>query len=222
MPSTPHSIRLMIVDDHRMVVEGLSSILGAEPEIEIVAIAGTVAEGFRLAGESLPDVVLMDFRLPDGDGAQATRKIRSALPDCAVLFLSADASDTAMLKAVEAGACGYVAKDTDVASLVEAIRRAAEGEFLLPAATMARLLQHQRQGWSEAEARRNFDGEISPREKEVLKLMATGRDNHAIATELGIGYGTVRSHVRHILEKLYAHSRLEAVATAREHGLLAG
>jgi len=214
------SVRVLIVDDHRLMVEGLASILAGPDGFQVVATAGTVADAVRAAEEHRPDVVLMDFRLPDGDGAQATERIRAALPDSAVLFLSADASDSAMLRAVEAGACGYIAKDSDIEALVSSIGRAAEGEFLLPAATMARLLQRQRQKQAETDSQRSLENEVSPREREVLRQMALGRDNQAIAAELGIGYGTVRSHVRHLLEKLYAHSRLEAVAIAREHGLI--
>ena len=214
------TIRVLLVDDHRLMLEGIRSLLAGEDDIEVVGTAGTVESAVAAATTLAPDVVLMDFRLPDGDGAAAAERIRRDSPDTAILFLSADASDSAVLRAVEAGACGYVAKDSGLETLLDAVHRAADGEFLLPAATMARLLQKQRRDRAESDARRGLIEEVSPREMEVLRLMAAGRDNQAIAGELGIGYGTVRSHVRHVLEKLYAHSRLEAVANARNAGLI--
>jgi len=121
-----------------------------------------------------------------------------------------------MLKAVEAGACGYISKDTGPDELVAAIRRAADGEFLLPAATMSRLLSRQREvRQQELEQQRLLD-ELTPREQQILSLLATGANNRAIAAQLGIAYGTVRTHVRSLLEKLESSSRLQAVSTARE------
>jgi DNA-binding NarL/FixJ family response regulator len=164
----------------------------------------------------------MDFRLPDGTGAEATERIRQESPEVAVLFLSADVSDDAMMLAVDAGACGYVSKATSAEELTNAIRRAGEGEFLLPAATMSRLLARQRESRRTQAARDRLEEELTAREHEVLKMMASGLDNYDIADKLGIGYGTVRSHVRGVLEKLGARSRLQAVALAREGGLING
>jgi DNA-binding NarL/FixJ family response regulator len=164
----------------------------------------------------------MDFRLPDGDGPAATLRIRQEHPDVAVLFLSADVSDEAMMRAIDAGACGYVSKAATAEELTTAIRRAGEGEFLLPAATMARLLARQREATRTQEERHKLEEELTSREREVLRMMAAGLDNYDIAEKLGIGYGTVRSHVRGVLEKLGARSRLQAVALARESGIING
>ncbi len=214
-------ITVLIVEDHRLMVEGLSSLLAEAPELKVVGTAGTVREAVEAAHTLTPQVILMDFRLPDGNGAEATERIRQEHPEVAVLFLSADISDDAMMRAVDAGACGYVSKSASAEELVNAIRRAGEGEFLLPAATMSRLLARQRAATRSQAEREKLQEELTAREREVLKMMAAGLDNYDIAEKMGIGYGTVRSHVRGVLEKLGARSRLQAVAQARESGLIA-
>jgi DNA-binding NarL/FixJ family response regulator len=218
----PERVTVLIVEDHRLMVEGLSSILGEAPELKVVGTAGTVQEAVQAAAALQPQVVLMDFRLPDGNGAEATERIRSEHPEMAVLFLSADISDDAMMQAVDAGACGYVSKAASAEELKLAILRAADGEFLLPAATMSRLLARQREARRSQAAKERLAAELTAREQEVLKMMASGLDNYDIADKLGIGYGTVRSHVRGVLEKLGARSRLQAVALARDCGLING
>ena len=202
------------------MVEGLSSLLGEVPNVKVVGTAGTVKDAVEAARALDPHVVLMDFRLPDGNGAEATERIRKEHPEVAVLFLSADISDDAMMQAVDAGACGYVSKAASADELTSAVLRAAEGEFLLPAATMSRLLQRQREARKAQVARDRLAEELTPREHDILKMMASGLDNYDIADKLGIGYGTVRSHVRGVLEKLGARSRLQAVALARDSGLI--
>lgn len=214
------AVSVLIVDDHRLVAEGLSALLSEQPRVRVAGVAGTVAGAVSASNEARPDVVLMDFRLPDGDGTLAARRIKEGQPEVAVLFISADPSDDAMLKAVEAGACGYLPKDAAPDELLSAIMRAAEGEFLLPAATMQRLLARQREVRRQQYEQQRMLEELTPREREILGLMADGNDNRAIASELGIAYGTVRTHVRSLLEKLESSSRLQAVATARERRLL--
>lgn len=202
------------------MVEGLASLLGETPELKVVGTAGTVEQAVQATTELQPQVVLMDFRLPDGNGAEATQRIRHEHPDVAVVFLSADVSDDAMMQAVDAGACGYVSKAASADELKTSLLRAAEGEFLLPAATMSRLLARQREARRSEAARQRLTEELTAREREVLKMMAKGLDNYDIADQLDIGYGTVRSHVRGVLEKLGARSRLQAVALARDSGLI--
>ena len=136
----PGKINVLLVEDHRLMFEGLSSLLTEYSDINVLGVATTVADAIAKASLLKPDLVLMDYRLPDGDGAQASERIRSLLPDTAVLFLSADPSEASIMRAVEAGASGYVSKGASAEELVNSIRKAAEGEFLLEAATMARLL----------------------------------------------------------------------------------
>lgn len=213
-------INVLLVEDHRLMFEGLSSLLAEYPDINVLGVATTVADAVEKASLLKPDLVLMDYRLPDGDGAQASERIRAADPEIAILFLSADPSESAMMRAVEAGGAGFVSKAASAEVLVSSIRKAAAGEFLLEAATMARLLERKRRDQSAASARAQLAADITAREREVLRLMARGLDNFEIADELRIGYGTVRGHVRGVLEKLGAHSRLQAVAEARKAGLV--
>jgi len=216
----PGKINVLLVEDHRLMFEGLSSLLTEYSDINVLGVATTVADAIAKASLLKPDLVLMDYRLPDGDGAQASERIRSLLPDTAILFLSADPSEASIMRAVEAGASGYVSKGASAEELVNSIRKAAEGEFLLEAATMARLLEQRHQSQQKATEQRRLIGDLTPRERDVLRLMARGLDNHEISDELGIGYGTVRGHVRGVLEKLGSHTRLHAVAAARKAGLL--
>jgi DNA-binding NarL/FixJ family response regulator len=214
-------IRLLIVEDHQILTEALEVLLGDMPDVELVGRAGTVAESVRVARDAKPTVVLMDYRLPDGNGAEAAQEIRKTNPDVAVLFLSADDSQASLLNAVEAGACGYVLKSEKGDVVVDALRRAAKGEMLISAAVLAELLAMRRRQTEENAELKRLRDEITDREMEVLRLMAEGLDNHAIAAHLSIGFTTVRGHVQRVLEKLGAHSKLEAVARAAQHGLLA-
>jgi len=216
----PGKINVLLVEDHRLMFEGLSSLLTEYSDINVLGVATTVADAIAKASLLTPDLVLMDYRLPDGDGAQASERIRSLLPDTAILFLSADPSEASMMRAVEAGASGYVSKGASAEELVNSIRKAAEGEFLLEAATMVRLLEQRHQSQQKATEQQRLISELTPREHDVLRLMARGLDNYEISEELGIGYGTVRGHVRGVLEKLGSHTRLHAVAAARKAGLL--
>lgn len=206
------AIRVLLVEDHRMVAAGLSLVLGEASDMEVVGIA----DGRRaLAGlpESVqPDVVLMDFRLADGEGPQAAEEARRRWPPAAVVFLSADDSEEAVLDAVQAGARGYLAKTVSTQELLGAIRRAASGGSLIPPHISRRLPArgHRRPGAHPVD-------ELTPREREVLDLIARGLDNKSIARSLHLRIATVRSHVQRVLEKLSAHSKLEAAALAVEH-----
>lgn len=216
----PGKINVLLVEDHRLMFEGLSSLLAEYPDINVLGVATTVADAVAKANLLKPDLVLMDYRLPDGDGAQASEKIRTTLPETAILFLSAESSESAMMRAVEAGGSGFVSKAASAETLVDSIRKAASGEFLLEAATMGRLMEQRRRSQQQTAQQQKLSEDLTPREHDVLRLMARGLDNFDIADELGIGYGTVRGHVRGVLEKLGAHSRLQAVAQARNAGLI--
>jgi DNA-binding NarL/FixJ family response regulator len=156
----------------------------------------------------------VDFRLPDGTGADAAVRIREHRPEAAVIFLSADDSDQAMLAAIEAGASGYLVKSAAGAEIVETVRRAADGEMLIAAPKLAALLARRRDVAGQDDDRTRRLEELTPREHEILQLMTQGMDNREIAGQLSIAYPTVRSHVRKVLEKLGARSRLEAVVKA--------
>ena len=213
-------IAVLIVEDHKLVAEGLISLLEEQPSVNVVGRAGSVAEAVAAAGQTRPDVILMDYRLPDGDGTVAATAIRAQQSEVAILFLSADSTDEHMLRAVEAGASGYISKEAEVDVLVDAIQRAADGEFLLPPAVMSRLLRRQAENRRLEEEQERFERDLTPREREILRLMASGEDNQEIADHLNIAYGTVRTHVRSLLEKLDSRSRLQAVVVARERHLV--
>ncbi|MBI4493381.1 MAG: response regulator transcription factor [Chloroflexi bacterium] len=214
------SVRVLIVEDHRVLAEGLELALSRHADLRVVGLAGTVAEAVRLASQQRPQVVLMDYYLPDGTGAQAALAVRQRVPDAAVVILTAEASEEALLAAVEAGACGYLLKSLAAAQVVQGVRRAAEGEMLIPAATLAGLVVRQRQRADRESERARLRGLLTPREREVLQLMVQGLDNRAIAARLVVSFTTVRGYVQSVLDKLGAHSKLEAVARASEYRLL--
>jgi two-component system response regulator DevR len=216
----PGKINVLLVEDHRLVFEGLSSLLAEFPDINVMGVATTVSDAVAKTTLLKPDLVLMDYRLPDGDGAQAGEKIRSTMPETAIVFLSAETSETSMMRAIESGASGYVSKAATAEVLVNSIRKAASGEFLLEAATMARLLDQRRQTQEGASRQQKPNVELTAREHDVLRLMGRGLDNFDIAQELGISNGAVRGQVRGLLEKFGVHSRLQAVAAARKAGLI--
>lgn len=213
-------IRVLIVEDLQVLAEGLELVLGRNADMQVVGLAGNRAEAERLAGETRPNVVLMDYYLPDGTGAEAAVAIRQAVPDVVVVMLTAESNPDALLAAVEAGASGYLLKSQAAAQVVDAVRRAAEGEMLIPAATLAGLVSRQRARAQHEAERTRLLGILTPRESEILGLMAQGFDNRAIAEQLVVSFTTVRGHVQNILTKLNAHSKLEAVARASEYGIL--
>jgi two-component system response regulator DevR len=215
-------ISVLLVEDSRLMYEGLLSLLGEYPDVSVVGVATSAADAVDKALLLKPDLVLMDYRLPDGDGAQAAQKIIARLPDTAVVFLSAESSETAMMRAVEAGASGFVSKGATADELITAVRRAADGERLLEAATMARLSAPGGQPNGEAAHAARNSAALTAREREVLALMVRGMDNTDIAGELGLTSGVVRGVVRSMLGKLGANTRVQAIAAARRQGLLDG
>ncbi|HVH64585.1 MAG TPA: response regulator transcription factor [Candidatus Acidoferrum sp.] len=220
MPPEKRRIAVMLVDDHQLVTEGLTALLDAADDLRVVGRAVSAAEAIECAMQCTPDVVVMDSHLPDGAGAEVAVRLREVQPRLPIVFLSADESESAMIAAVRAGACAYLPKSRAAADVADAVRRAVDGEMLIPAAQLARLLARSQQMARDDALRQRLLASLTPREREVLGLMADGLDNRAIAAELGIGFTTVRGHVQNILEKLDAHSKLEALACAARFGLL--
>jgi DNA-binding NarL/FixJ family response regulator len=218
----PGLIRVLIIEDHRVVAEGLWALLADYPDLTVVGWADSVAEAIPMAEQVSPNVALVDFRLPDGTGADVATGIRAHDPDVAVVILSADSSDAALLAAVEAGACGYLLKSVGADEVAQAIRAAAEGETLIPAGTLAAVLARHREVTRAYAQEAERLERLTPREREILVLMARGLDNRALADQLSISYATVRTHVRSILGKIGARSQLEAAAKAVEWGLRDG
>ena len=212
--------RILIVEDHPIIAAGLEALLEDRPEYDVVGVAGTVAEGRRLAREQRPAIAIVDYRLPDGTGADLASALRDDATGTAVIILTAESGDEPLLDAASAGASGYVRKSEAPAQLVTAIESVLAGVNALPTPELARALQSDRRRRLEQSSVERIRRSLTPRELEVLALLARGRDNRAIATELTIGYVTVRSHVQSILEKLGASSRLGAVAKAVELGIV--
>ncbi|HLJ02457.1 MAG TPA: response regulator transcription factor [Solirubrobacteraceae bacterium] len=206
-------IRVMIVEDHRVVAEGLEALINNQTDMRVVGQAGTVADAVSLASELHPDVVLLDFRLPDGTAPDAAAAVRSLRPEAKMIFLTREDSDAARFAAVQSGASAFIHKSRAAAEVVAAIRDVARGKMLITPRTIATLLSKRRA--IEAQLDR-----LTPREKEVLRLMAEGSPSRAVAAELGISYTTVRTHIRSLGSKLGVHSKLEAIIKARELGLI--
>lgn len=188
--------------------------------IGVYAVARTGAEAVRLATQEAVGVVLMDYRLPDMTGATAAGSIRTARPETPIVFHTADDSETAVLDAVDAGASAYLTRSATAGEIVEAVRRAVQGEVLIPVALFARAIARQRQFAAEEVEREKVLAEFTPRELEVLRVLAQGLDTPSIADRLGIAPHTVEWHLRHLIEKLNVHSKLQAVIAAARLGLI--
>jgi DNA-binding NarL/FixJ family response regulator len=188
-------------------------LINFEPDMTVVGSVGTVAECGRAAAELNPDVVLLDFRLPDGSGPDAAAAIRGIRPGAKMIFLTREDTDAARFAAVQSGASAFVHKSRAAAEVVAAVRDVARGKMLITPRTIATLLSRRRS--VEAQLER-----LTAREKEVLRLMAEGLPSRAIAAELGISYTTIRTHIRSLGSKLAVHSKLEAIVKARELGLI--
>jgi DNA-binding NarL/FixJ family response regulator len=206
------AIRILIVDDHAVVRQGLRMFLALDPELDVIGEAGDGAEAVAQAHALRPDVVLMDLLMPKVDGIAATAQIRRELPDVEVIALTSVLEDASVVGAVRAGAIGYLLKDTQAEELCRAIKAAAAGQVQLSPQAAARLLREVRTPES-PEA-------LTEREADVLRLLARGKANKEIARALAVGEQTVKSHVGHILAKLGVHSRTQAALHAVRIGLV--
>lgn len=206
-------VRVLIVDDHDLVAEGLASLLATEGDIDVVGRARTVEEAVALAVEDRPDVVLIDYRLPDGDGVEAGRRIRDSVPQVALVMITASVDPAAVTGALDVGFNGFVLKTTTSNELVTALRAGARGDAHFSPEVLTTLVRNQR---STPVGR----DELTTREREIVGLMAEGRSTSDMAATLVLSPHTVRNHVRNILAKLGAHSKLEAVVIASRLGLV--
>jgi len=211
--TTVPQIRVLIVEDHQIVADGLTALLNDQRDMRVVGNVGSVAESAPAAAELTPDVVLLDFRLNDGTGADAAAAIRRVNPTAKHIFLTREDSDVARFAALESGASGFIHKSRAATEVVDAIRKVASGQTLITPSTIASLLNRRRESESQRES-------LTVREKEVLRLMAEGLPSREIASKLGISYATVRTHIRSLGAKLGVHSKVQAIVKARELALI--
>lgn len=203
-------IKLVVSDDHPVVRSGLRGMLDSQPDFEVVAEASTGAEAVELTGRHVPDVVLMDVRMPEMDGVTATEKIKTDYPSTEVLILTTYDSDADILRAVEKGATGYLLKDAPHEQIFEAVRSAAKGDSPLSPAVASRLVGRLR----------TSPDDLSEREVEILQSLAEGQNNGEIAEKLWISEATVKSHLNRAYQKLGVTDRTGAVVAALKRGII--
>jgi DNA-binding NarL/FixJ family response regulator len=220
-PADPDAIRVMICDDHALFRRGLAMVLESEPGMVVVGEAEDGDDAIRRAEELRPDVVLMDVRMPRVGGIDATRAILATAPGTRVLMLTVSDDEDDLYDAVKAGATGYLLKEISIDEVASAIRAVVSGQSLISPSMASKLLSEFTNLARKAEERQAAPTpRLTDRELEVLRLVAQGMSNRAIAGELFISENTVKNHVRNILEKLHLHSRMEAVVYAVREKLL--
>lgn len=211
-------IRVLLVDDHTLFRSGIKSLLARQDGFEIVGEAGDGLEGLKRAKSLKPDVVLLDLHMRGMSGLDAVRLIVEEVPESHVLMLTVSEDAEDLLEALRGGACGYLLKNIDTEALVEAIRRAAEGESVISPQMTGKLVQGVRRPVLEAQPLPDKE-KLSPREREILAFLARGESNKEIARSLDLAESTVKIHVQGILRKLGLSSRVQAAVYAVEHGL---
>lgn len=202
------NIRVLLADDHPSLRAGLASILNAQPDIEVVAEAGSGREAIEKAAATNPDVMIVDLRMPDGDGIQTIQTLHKEAPTVQALVLTTYDNEEDVFNALEAGARGYILKDTTSEEIIDAVRKVHSGVRYLPSAIASRL------------ADRMIRPSLTPRELDVLRLVSRGRSNKEIGAAMFISEETVKSHMKGLFQKLGVHDRAEAVSTALQRGLL--
>ena len=210
--------RVLVVDDQTLVREGLVTLLGLLSGIEVVGAAADGEAAVAMVAEHRPDIVLMDLRMPRMDGVEATRQVRSEHPDTQVIVLTTYADDRSILAAIEAGARGYLTKDSGAEEIRRAIETVRQGNALLEPSVQARLLESLARGRQPPPGNELPDG-LTPREAEVLALIAQGLSNQEIATRLFVSEATVKTHINNLFSKIGARDRAQAVTYAYRNGL---
>ncbi|MDP8956725.1 MAG: response regulator transcription factor [Actinomycetota bacterium] len=221
-PASPdQALRILIVDDHALFRRGLQMVLKQEPDIDVVGEAGDGHEAVEKAQELMPDVILMDVRMPRRSGIEATEQIKDLLPHVKILMLTISDEEADLYDAIKAGASGYLLKEISIDEVADAIRSVWAGQSRISPSMAAKLLTEFAAMSKRAEERQQLPApRLTDREMEVLKLVAQGLNNRDIAKELFISENTVKNHIRNILEKLHLHSRMEAVVYAVREKLL--
>ncbi|RPJ50687.1 MAG: DNA-binding response regulator [Chloroflexi bacterium] len=212
-------MQVLIVDDHILFREGLTGLLRSQPDMQVIGECGTMHEAIELALRIKPEVVLMDFSLPDGSGLEATRAILACLPETQIIFLTVHDNDERLIAAMRAGAKGYLLKNLSVSKLLASLRALERGEAAISRTMMARILEEFAQSTPPAASTPSPLIGLTSREIEVLQELADGITNQEIATRLFISEKTVKNNIHNILDKLSLHNRREAIEFARKYGL---
>lgn len=212
-------MRVLIVDDHILFREGLSGLLRSQDDMDVVGECGSVHEAIETARQVNPDVVLMDFSLPDGTGLDATRAILAEQPAIQIIFLTVHDTDERVIAAMRAGAKGYLLKNLSVSKLLASLRALERGEAAISRTMMARILEEFAQSIPTDSMSPSPLVGLTSREIEVLRELADGISNQEIAVRLFISENTVKNHIHKILDKLNLHNRREAIDFARKHRL---
>lgn len=210
-------IRVLVVDDHEVLATSLAHVLDAEPDMVSVGVAGSIEKAKSMVQTTAPDVVLLDHRLPDGEGVAAVAELRALRPGVKVVVLTASAADHVLVAAIEAGVSGFVSKTRSLGEVTSAVRSASSGEAVISPEMLARLLPRLHRG-----GQSGGHAALTEREREVLGYLADGLTNAAIADKLVVSVHTVRNHIANLSAKLGAHSKLEALSIAVRQGLLPG
>ncbi|MDQ6875290.1 MAG: response regulator transcription factor [Actinomycetota bacterium] len=215
------AIRVLVVDDHALFRRGLEMVLEQEPDIEVVGEAGDGTAAVQKAISTLPDIVLMDVRMPKGSGIEACRAIKEAVPSAKIIMLTISDEEADLYEAIKAGATGYLLKEISIEEVASAIRAVQNGQSLISPSMASKLLTEFATMVKRSDEKEQVPTpRLTDREMEVLRLVARGLNNRDIARELFISENTVKNHVRNILEKLQLHSRMEAVVYAVREKLL--
>jgi two-component system NarL family response regulator len=215
------ALRVLIVDDHALFRRGLQMVLEQEDDIDVVGEAADGAEAIERAVDLMPDVVLMDVRMPKRSGIEATEQIRDALPHAKILMLTISDEESDLYEAIKAGASGYLLKEISIDEVADAIRSVWAGQSRISPSMASKLLNEFAAMSKRADERQQIPPpKLTDREMEVLRLVAQGLNNRDIAAQLFISENTVKNHIRNILEKLHLHSRMEAVVYAVREKLL--
>jgi len=219
--NSDQKLRVLLVDDHALFRRGLQMVLKQEPDIEVVGEAADGQEAVQKASELMPDVVLMDVKMPRRSGIEATEQLRELLPHVKILMLTISDEEADLYDAIKAGASGYLLKEISIDEVADAVRSVWAGQSRISPSMASKLLTEFAAMSRRAEERQQFPApRLTDREMDVLKLVAKGLNNRDISKELFISENTVKNHIRNILEKLHLHSRMEAVVYAVREKLL--
>jgi DNA-binding NarL/FixJ family response regulator len=213
-------VKLFVLDDHAVIRDGIRLMAEQASDINLVGEASTVDEALVLVDRSRPDVVLVDLHVPPGSGIDFLRQSRDRWPDMKTIVLTVEREESLVLEAMNAGASGFVTKDSSLPAILDAARRVADGETVVEGLSTGRLIDHFVSLARETERSAEILGELSPREREVLTLLAAGRSNQQIGSALGISARTAATHVANIYRKLQVNNRVDAARAAQRLGLV--